>query len=459
MKRSRTFYIESLGCAKNQVDSEIIISKLVSSGWKLSDNPGEASLIIVNTCGFIKPAKEESIDTIIEYRQAFPDKKILMAGCLSQRYAEEMYNEFKEVDGFFGNNSFDKIVDVVSDVVGGKREKVIPQINYAWMRSYGGFERRELFLSTRGSAYLKISEGCDNRCTFCAIPIIRGGLRSRTIESVIEEFKYLLDSGVFEVNLIAQDLASFGKDRREDGNSEFLELLKAISSLKGDFWVRLLYFHPDNFNREIVEIFNSDRRILPYLDLPFQHASKKILRKMGRRGEKNEYLELISFLREIVPDIVIRSTFLVGFPGESDRDFEELVDFQNRAKIDWVGVFEYSAEENTPAYLFDNRIDEKIVRERKEILERNQVVITEERMGRFVGRSMDILLEEDIGDGNFIGRAYHQAPEVDGVVVVKTGGKTADGLKGKHIEPGMLVRARIVEGFGFDLNATLESDV
>ncbi len=455
MKKSKTFYIESLGCAKNQVDSEIIVSKLVSSGWKLSSNPLDATLIIVNTCGFIKPAKEESIDTIMAYRDSFPDKKILMTGCLSQRYAEEMYDEFREVDGFFGNTGFDRIADVAAAVIEGTREKLIPEVNYTWTREYSGFEKREMLLSPRGSAYLKVSEGCDNRCTFCAIPIIRGRLRSRTIKSVVDEFKYLLDRGVFEINLIAQDLGSFGRDRREDGRSEFLDLLEAISSVEGNFWVRLLYFHPDNFDREITGILNSDKRIVPYLDLPFQHASKRILRRMGRRGDSSEYLELITFLRESVPDIVIRSTFLVGFPGERDEDFKTLTNFQERAKIDWVGIFEYSPEENTPAYSFEGRVEEKVVRERREILETNQVDITEKRMERFVGRRMEVLLEEDIGGGNFIGRAYHQAPEVDGIVIVERG-KKLNSLDDGQVGPGRVVRVRITGMSGFDLNASLE---
>ncbi len=448
MKKSKTFYIESLGCAKNQVDSEIIISKLLSNNWIICDNPDDADLIVVNTCGFITPAKEESIDTIIEYRDAFPEKKILMAGCLSQRYGSELAEEFREVDGFFGNSHFEKIPEVALSVLMGKREKMLLKPDYEWVRTYAGFERRDKILSPAGSAYIKISEGCDNRCTFCAIPIIRGRLRSRPISSVIEEFKYLLSRNIFEINLIAQDLASFGMDR--GGRSEFLELLREISAIEGDFWVRLLYFHPDNFDREIVNIIKDDPRILPYFDLPFQHASKKVLRKMGRRGSSEEYLELIRYLRESLPDVVIRSTFLVGFPGEGSRDFDELLDFQGRARLDWVGVFSYSEEEGTAAFDFDGKVSERVSEERKRILEETQVPITEERMERFLNRTMDLLVEEDLGEGTFIGRGYHQAPEVDGIVVLNA--KESD-VKG--ISVGDVVRAKIVDLSGFDLSAVV----
>ncbi len=438
----KKYYLESLGCAKNQVDSELMMSFLERKNWVPAKDPGEAELIIVNTCGFIEPAREESIDTILSFRKLYPDKKILMTGCLVQRYASELYDDLKEADGFFGNNFLQDIDRVASSVLEGKREIFLGDKERISEEQYR-IERKRL-LSFPGSAYVKISEGCNNRCTYCSIPIIRGDLKSRSIESVIIEIEHLLEIGIRELNIIAQDLASFGKDR----NTNFMELMKRISEIKGDFWVRLLYFHPDNFEKEILSLMKNDPRFLPYFDLPFQHAAKKILKKMGRRGDGEEYLKLISLIRNTLPGAVIRSTFLVGFPGETKEDFKELVDFQKRAELDWLGVFTYSREEGTPAYGFRKRVPEKVALSRKSEIERLQVGISERRLERFVGANLDILVEEEVREeGLFIGRAYIDAPEVDGAVVFRTS---------SSVRPGELIRCRITGRAGFDLEAVDE---
>ncbi|NOY09549.1 MAG: 30S ribosomal protein S12 methylthiotransferase RimO [Spirochaetes bacterium] len=440
MKKSRTFYIESLGCAKNQVDSEIIVKNLIKAGWTLSDDPEGADLLLVNTCGFIQPAKEESIDTALRFKAVYGDKKVLVTGCLSERYKDELPEGLKEVDGFFGNRSLSRIVEASEMVLDGKRVRMFPESNFYEPDYY----RRDNLLSLPGSAYVKISEGCDNRCAFCAIPIIRGRLKSRSIESVIDEIKYLLAHGIFEINLIAQDLGSFGSDR---GAQELDKLFREIASLKEEFWLRPLYFYPDKFDAGILSVIKSDERIIPYFDLPFQHASRKVLASMGRRGNREKYLELIEKIRMTLPDAVIRSTFLVGFPGETDDDFNTLLEFQRKAEIDWLGVFTYSREEGTGAFSLKHHVSKKTAGNRKAAVENAQTAITEKRLKKYIGMNMRILIEEKIRNENlYIGRSFMQAPEVDGAVVVETM---------RDLSPGRVVDARITGSAGFDLEAAL----
>ena len=438
MKKSKTFYIESLGCAKNQVDSEILIENLIKAGWVRKDEPRNAELILVNTCGFIEEAKQESIETALGFKAEYSGKKVMVTGCLSQRYKDELKDGLKELDGFFGNKALEKITDISERVLNGERVSYFPEDH----EHEPDYYKRDYLLSLPGSAYVKISEGCDNGCTFCAIPIIRGRLKSRTIGSLMEEIKYLLDKGVFEINLIAQDLGSFGKDR---GGLMLKELLNEITSLRKDFWLRLLYFYPDRFNREIFSTIKSDKRILPYFDLPFQHASKNVLARMGRLGNKDKYLNLIESIRKYLPDAVIRSTFLVGFPGETDEDFEILKSFQKKAQIDWLGVFVYSKEEGTAASYYKGAVPKKLALERKRIIEVIQENITVNRLRRFSGKRLKVLIEEEIKNENiYIGRAYLQAPEVDGAVVVKTGAA---------LNPGDVITAVITGNAGVDLEA------
>jgi len=300
------FYIESLGCAKNQVDSEVIYHKLEQKGWVYVEQAEQADLIIVNSCGFIQPAKEESIETVLSLRKAYPDKKVLLAGCFAQRYGNDLLSQLPEVDGIFGNHDLGRVETVSRRVMEGERPVSLPD------RKYSPAYRSRLF-SFPGSSYIKISEGCNHRCSFCAIPLIRGPLNSIPIAEILRQMQELLGQGVVEINLIAQDLAAYGGDR---GVSEFPLLLRKISELPGDFWVRLLYIHPDNFPIEILSIMKDDPRIVPYFDIPFQHGSSRMLRRMGRGGTASEYLHLIERIRNELPDTVIRSTLMVGFPGE-----------------------------------------------------------------------------------------------------------------------------------------------
>ena len=438
------FYLENLGCAKNQVDAEIMIAALEGAGWARTDDPGAASTILVNTCGFIEPAKQESIDVTLEYLDAFPHARVVMTGCLSQRYPRELSSELPEVAGVFGNRAPARIAEFLAALESGGPRVMVPA---------GALEAHERthLLSFPGSAFVKISEGCDNRCSFCAIPLIRGAMRSKPLEAVIGEIDALLARGIREINLVAQDLASYGRDL--DGVGP-LELLRAVSALDGEFWVRLLYVYPERFPESFFPLLREDRRLLPYFDIPFQHASRDVLRRMGRPGTAEKYLTLVRRIRDELPDAVLRSTLLVGFFGETDAAFEELLAFQAEARLDWLGVFPYSPEDGTPAMRGDPDLDvaPDLAEQRAATVNERQREITHERMQRFVGRDLDVLVEEMVPDEPLaIGRCYAQAPEVDGSVVINVPSDSADGPT--RVSPGRFVRCRIVRRNGLDLEA------
>jgi ribosomal protein S12 methylthiotransferase len=428
----RAFHVESLGCAKNQVDSERMIAALLGAGWSLAAAPDEADVLIVNTCGFISSAKKESIETSLELKQRYPGKKVIMVGCLSERYGEDLPRQLPEIDGFLGNRDPSAILDLLAGNTGGRR------------RHRGGtppFERSHL-LSFPGSAYLKVAEGCGNRCTYCAIPLIRGDLVSRRPVEIVEEAKGLLDRGLRELVLIAQDLGSFGRDL--DESSGLPGLLADLSRISGDFWVRLLYIHPDRFPEGILDVMARDPRFLPYFDLPFQHAAPSVLKAMGRRGDPEANLALLSRIRERLPGAVIRSTFLLGFPGETEEDFEQLLSFQSRARPDWLGCFTYSREEDTPAYSMTARVTRKDAERRKGEVERRQGPITDRALEAHVGTVLDVLVEERVeGEELSLGRAYLQAPDVDGLVVVR-----------RSLEPGTRHAVLIEKRNGVDLEGS-----
>jgi ribosomal protein S12 methylthiotransferase len=436
MLRPHTFYIENLGCFKNQVDAEYLISALTDKGWTALDDANEAQLILVNTCTFIESAKTESIDAFFQLRKARPDARIVLTGCMAERYGKELLEMIPEADAIFGNRDPQKIVDIVDSVAAGNKTAYFPP-------NMKKAPRRQKFLSLKNSVYVKISEGCSNACTFCAIPKFRGTLSSRTLDDVADEINGLLDSGVKEINLIAQDLASFGLDR---GQEEFQQLIDRVLSRKGDFWLRLLYLYPDRFPEFIVGYAKNDSRLLPYFDLPFQHASHRLLKLMGRKGSDTEYLDLISRIRSELPDAVVRSTFIVGFPGEQNQDFETLLRFQEEAKLDWVGVFEYSREEGTPAYRMQSEDAFELFRPtatlRKQTLEDRQNEITAKNLERWVGRELEVLIEEPIkGSAMALGRSFMQAQEVDGLVIVQ----------GEGLASGDVVRVQVTRRNGVDL--------
>lgn len=415
----KTFYIDNHGCAKNQVDAEELAARLSAQAWSQVSSPSGADLLIVNSCGFIEDAKKESIEAVVALKTAYPGKRVLLAGCLSQRYPETLANELLEADGIFGNGDLSLITSAAEAAMAGRRQPLAPdRVAYAPAR-------RDALMGFPRSAYLKIAEGCSNRCSFCAIPLIRGDISSRDPDDVTAECAELIARGVYEVCLIGQDLGSYGLDRK---NRQLLpELLASLSSLPGNFRIRLLYIHPDRFPRAVLDACARDPRILPYFDLPFQHASTRLLRAMNRSGSADGYLALLSDIRSTLPAAVVRSTFLVGFPGEDDDDFSALRAFQDAARVDWLGAFAYSREEDTPAYAMKGRPARRLALARKKAVEDAQLPITQAALARFVGTSQSVLVEERIeGEDLAIARGYMNAPDVDGAVVV-VGGDLAAG--------------------------------
>lgn len=448
MKKSVWF--ENLGCAKNQVDAEVMASRLEKLGYTLADNASQASLIIVNTCGFIESAREESVRTFFELKNSCPDAKIIVSGCLAQRYADQLEQDLQEADAVFGNRDLRMIDAVVGEVekkTEGKPFRLTPE--YPDPDAEDNFRSR--LFGYPGSAFVKISEGCNHRCGYCAIPLIRGGLRSRSEQSVLEEIARLAARGVHEINLVAQDLAAYGWDW--DGKSHFAQLLRKINALEGDFSVRLLYIHPDWMTDEIIETVSSCSKVLHYFDIPFQHASEHLLVPMRRTGSAASYTALISRIRKAIPDAAIRTTIMLGFPGDCEDDFEQVMEFVRTNNFTWMGSFLYSLEEDTPAYAMTTEKEHKALLKKaarwQKKLEQLQQEITCAQLQTFVGRKLDVLIEEVMDNADMaIGRIYAQAPEVDGLTVVN----------GSGMECGKVYRCAIVRVNGIDLEAVKLDD-
>ena len=470
----KKFFMDLHGCAKNQVDAEIIIGIMENLLWKDTSDPDEADLIIVNSCGFINSAKEESLNAVLQAKAAHPKAKILLAGCLAERYAEVLKNDLPEADGIFGNGNLSLLPQLIDsmfpqDSLAEKnREKILipPQIGIC------GGERPKILNFPR-SAYIKITEGCDNFCSFCAIPIIRGRLRSRPIKDICDEIKAFLKKGFYEFNLIGQDLAAYqtGKDDLNEDklHKEYCSgldlLLKSISTISGNFKIRLLYIHPDHFPPDILPIMTADKRFLPYFDIPFQSGAQKIIKAMNRNGSAEIYLNIVKNIREAFAkakspygEPQIRTTFLTGFPGETDEDFKETLNFLKELKPLWSGGFIYSREEDTPAYSFKGKIPKKTAEARLAEIQSIQTSITETKLDSFIGKEIEVLIEELIPaeDKTFLalGRAWFQAPEVDGAVVLTFNLNSKDN-DGNQIGPGSVVKAKILARNGFDLDAVV----
>lgn len=409
------FYLDEYGCAKNLVDAEYIVTALLERGDEIVEEPEDADVIVINTCAFIESAKQESLDAIFDARRDYPDKEIVVCGCLAERYHKEL-EKLSEIDTVYRNRNIKNIT-------------------------------RKAFLGTVGSVYVKISEGCSNHCAYCAIPLIRGELKSRTIQSIKDEVEELVNRKttprIYEINLVAQDLASFGCDR---GKGELPELLRALSEIEGDFIVRLLYIHPDHFPFEILDLMKKDKRFVPYFDLPFQSGSEKILKAMGRKGSLEKYTSLVQKIKEALPEAVIRTTFLAGFPGETDEDFKQTLELQKAIEPLWGGSFTYSREEGTPAFDYKNRVPRPIARKREKLLFDAQSLITEKLLKGYIGKTYRVIIdaavvEDSVPEENEIfnefrppckegssgleayGRAWWQAPDVDGFIVFYYEGK------------------------------------
>lgn len=432
----KTINIVTLGCSKNEVDSEIMQSILDKEQFQYTKNPTEADIIIINTCGFIEAAKEESIDTILEmakYKEEGNCKYLILAGCLAQRYSEELIKEMPEVNAIIGTGSIKDLNIVLQEL--NHKNKIIrsDNINSQYIE---GLER----IVTSPVAHIRISEGCDNLCTYCIIPSLRGKHRSRKSEDIINEAKNLAKQGVKEIILIAQNTSDYGIDIYGDYALHFL--LDELNKIEELEFIRLLYLYPDNIDNRLIKSIRDNKKVAHYLDIPLQHASDTVLKRMNRRTTQNSIIKTLAKLRKEIPDIVIRTTFIVGFPGETEKEFNELYNFAKDIEFDKLGVFTYSKEENTPAYNMVDQIDEKIKELRRDKIMKLQSLISEKLMSEKVGKEYKVLVEELAEDYLYIGRSYMDSPEIDGVIYFKSN---------KEHNIGDMVKVKITEYLEYDL--------
>lgn len=407
--------LESLGCSKNLVDAEIMLGLLNKKGHQLVGDPEDADIVIVNTCGFIESAKKESIDSIVQYADMKNDEKIeylLVSGCLAQRYPEELLKEIPEIDAIVGTGSYQNITDVVDNLVDEKHIVEMSDINFTFDETLPRYVSTPPHL-----AYLKIGEGCDNRCTYCIIPKLRGDYRSRKMEDLLDEAKNLVTTGVKELVIIAQDTTAYGKDIYD--KPMLATLLNEISKL-GFEWIRVLYSYPEGITEEMIDVIASRDNICSYFDIPMQHASDRILKLMNRKTSKRELSEKIKMIRNKIPTATIRTTFIVGFPGETEEDFEELFDFVDDMKFDRMGVFTYSREEDTPADKLPNHIDEKIKEERMQRMMMLQQMVSEKLNKDKMGQTFKVLIEDRVDETLYTGRTQCDAEDIDSVVYVES---------------------------------------
>lgn len=403
----------SLGCPKNQVDAEHMLALMDAEGWEIVDYVDGCDAVIVNTCGFIDDAKKEAIENIldmVELKKEGVISKIIVAGCLAQRYKDEIVKEIPEVDAVIGIGANGDIIKTVEEVMSGVDtiEKYPPQCELP-------LEGQRILTTPHYWAYLKIGEGCSNRCTYCTIPSIRGNMRSRSMENVIDEAKQLAESGVKELILIAQDTTSYGLDLY--GELKLPELLNELCKIDSIEWIRLLYCYPDRITDELIETMKNQEKVVNYIDLPLQHADDKILKAMNRRGDQALIRNVISKLREEIPDVVIRTTFIVGFPGEGEEEFETLAEFVNEIEFDRLGVFTFSPQEGTPAFDMEDQVDEDIKTRRGEVIMQDQYSIMEEKNNEKIGKTYRVVVEDYDGySDSYTGRTYMDAPEIDGLV-------------------------------------------
>lgn len=437
--------IVSLGCPKNLVDSETMLGLIHEENFEITNDPAGAEIIIVNTCGFIESAKEESINTILqmaEYKKSGVCRKIIVTGCLGQRYAQELFDELPEVDAIAGVEVYDEIGSIIKRVMNGERfimlERSKPYIIYT---SKDTFLPR-ILTTPPYTAYLKIAEGCDNCCSYCAIPKIRGPYRSKPMEQVLKEAQALAAGGVKELIVVAQDTTRYGEDL-PGGRLLLADLLKELNKIESLKWIRVMYCYPNNFTDELIDTFASLDKVCKYVDLPLQHASNRLLASMNRYDTKEEVSALLKKLRERIPGIVIRTTFIVGFPGETDDDFEELKEFVEKQRFENAGVFAYSQEEGTVAGSMPNQIPDDVKQERYHELMALQAQISEELHKDTEGMTLEVLVEgiEEDGSGLYYGRSYREAPDIDGLVFIENPGE---------IKPGDFIEVNILQGFTYE---------
>ena len=426
----------SLGCDKNRVDSELILGS-INKHYEITNDAKEADIIIVNTCGFIESAKQESIDTILEmaeYKNKYKCKMLIATGCLTQRYGDELLELIPEIDILMGVNDYMKLHRLILDFI--KDQKRISSATYS---DEGINEGIRLLTTKQHTAYVRIAEGCNNFCTYCIIPKIRGKFRSRLEKNILDEVKMLVDNGVKEIILIAQDLTDYGVDIY--GKRMLHDLISKISKIEGVEWIRLLYCYPEEITDELIEEISSNEKVVKYLDLPIQHISSSVLKKMGRRTNKEDIINKIETLRSKVPGIALRTSLIVGFPGETDENFEELEEFLKDYKLENVGVFAYSQEEDTPAAKMECQVDEevKIKRQKKLMAVQRDVVKAQNKLK--IGNIYDTIIDGNNGE-YYIGRSYEMAPEIDGLIYLK---------KEKVLNLGDIVKVKINDVMEYDL--------
>ena len=434
--------IISLGCAKNLVDTEVMLGILKNHGAKITANPAEADVLVVNTCAFITSAKEESITTILnlaEYKAAGKCRALIVAGCLGQRYRQELLDEMPEIDAIIGTGAWSRIFEAVEESLKGNRVILIGETETIYSA-----KTPRLRTTPAYTAYVKIAEGCDHHCAFCAIPLIRGRQISRPIEDIRAEVERLANDGVKEINLIAQDSTNYGRDLY--GEVKLCDLLRALVTVKKIRWIRIMYAYPQSFTDELIDLIAAEPKICKYVDIPLQHADDRVLARMHRPDTRATIEALIKKLRDKIPGVAIRSTFIVGYPGETDEEFETLKNFLQEQRLDKVGVFVYSAEEDTPAFNMPDQIPEEIAQERYHELMSIQSLISQEVNEFLRGRELEVLIEERDAEVSEVveGRSYREAPEVDGQVYIENDNRS---------KPGDFVRVRVLDGFVYDLAA------
>lgn len=430
----------SLGCSKNLVDTEVMLGELVAHGIELTNNPAEADILIVNTCAFIKSAKEESITTILnmaDYKETGRCHSLIVAGCLGQRYKQELLDELPEADAILGTGAWGRIMEAVEATLKGQRVVIAGEDDTLYDE-----KTPRITTTPEYTAYVKIAEGCDNNCAFCAIPQIRGHFRSRQIDDICREVERLTENGVREIVFIAQDSTLYGRDLY--GKPSLAKLLREVVKVPKLKWVRTMYCYPKFFDDELIDVYASEPKVCKYVDLPLQHAHDSVLRSMHRPDTQAEMIALIKKLRERIPGVTIRSTFIVGFPGETDAQYQTLRRFLIEQRLDKVGVFTYSREEDTAAYDMPNQVPEDVMQERYHDLMSVQCKISEEINQSFEGKEIEVLVEgRDEEQPNIaVGRSYREAPEVDGQVYIENDTDS---------KPGDIIKVKVLQGFTYDI--------
>lgn len=437
----------SLGCDKNLVDTEMMLGLLNRDGYTFTDDEYEADVIVINTCCFIGDAKEESVNTILEMAQRKTDgncKALIVTGCLAQRYKQEIIDEIPEVDGILGTSTYDEISNVLKGALGGEEPvscfhdlDVLPETETDRILTTGGHY-----------AFLKIAEGCDKHCTYCIIPTLRGNYRSVPMEKLVKEAEKLADKGVKELILVAQETTLYGVDLY--GKKSLPELLRKLCKISGIQWIRIQYCYPEEITDELIAVIKEEDKICRYLDMPIQHASDRILKRMGRRTTQEQLKDIINRLRAEIPDIALRTTLISGFPGETEEDHEELMDFVDEMEFERLGVFAYSAEEDTPAAEFPDQVPQEIKEERRDAIMELQQEISIDHSQSMVGKTLEVMIEGKVADENaYVARTYMDGPGVDGMIFVQTG---------EELMSGDFAKIRVTGAMEYDLIGELEDE-